>query len=209
MHLAFRHWHHNNHYPAFTRDSFNRRIASFPSHESTGESPPQQLSKQALRNDGTQDRDLDPAKGKSTRLGWKSAQVLQVALVLHSLVEPLLQLHDRGLQPEERERESDVWASLTSHCRLLVYLLKDSFTLEEVKHAQMCLLQQHALLKASVSPGSVVLLRHERAECALSVCRCSAVHAVIGGDRDEPWNKASCYAMLHDQIPATRGRRGR
>ena len=92
-------------------------------------------------HDTKEDSTLDSATAKASRLGWKCGDVMQVALVMATLLRPLI--HPGGLS----HMDHLVWASLLAHCNVLVLLLRDQYSETEIKHVQMEMLRQHELLK--------------------------------------------------------------
>ena len=133
FHIAFRCFARNRKHPNFSRVSLNKAVHDWPFHETPTVTRPAPFKAKAFEG--------DPEIAKSSRLGLTCAHVMYLALILIPLLTsgdcPLLDLTD----------EDPVFDSLALHIKVLLLLLKDRFSLREVKHLQMVLLQQHIKLR--------------------------------------------------------------
>ena len=133
MHVAFKCFAKSTRHPNFTRVTFNKAWGEWPWMETTSNTAPRPLRSKAFEG--------DPEEAKSTRLCLTCAQVMQLALVLV----PLLTRGDNPLL--DLSEVDEVFTSLALHCKVLALCLKDKFSLAEVRHLQVLMLEQHILLK--------------------------------------------------------------
>ena len=132
MHVAFKCFARNKKI-SFSRVSLNKAVAEWPSHE-TSDVP-------AVRPFKAKAFEGDPEEAKATRMRLTCAQVMHFALILVPLLtggdSPLLNL----------DEPDDVWTSLALHIKVISLCLKDRFSLVQVRHLQMVLLEQHIKLR--------------------------------------------------------------
>ena len=133
MHVAFKCFAKSDLHPNFSRVALNKAWAEWPWKETTSNTAPRPLRARAFEG--------DPEEAKSTRLCLTCAQVMQVALVLV----PLLTRGDRPLV--DMSEGDEVVTSLALHCKVLALCLKDEYSLAEIRHLQVLMLEQHLLLK--------------------------------------------------------------
>ena len=133
IHVAFKCFAKSAQHPNFTRVALNKTVGEWPWKETTSSGAPKPFAAKVFEG--------DPEIAKSTRLCLTCAQVMQLALVLVPLLTqgdfPLLDLSE--VDP--------VFTSLALHCKVLALCLKDRYSLAEVKHLQVMILEQHILLK--------------------------------------------------------------